>query len=69
MLGLLPVPQQLRRHAGDDRIVGDVLRHDRARADDRPLADEVLSIPMYPELTDEQIDRVATAIREFTKTR
>jgi dTDP-4-amino-4,6-dideoxygalactose transaminase len=33
------------------------------------LADEVLSIPMYPELTDEQIDRVATAIREFTKTR
>src|SRR5919197_3644641 len=29
------------------------------------LADEVLSIPMYPELTDGQIDHVATAIREF----
>jgi dTDP-3-amino-3,4,6-trideoxy-alpha-D-glucose transaminase len=31
------------------------------------LADQVLSIPMYPELTDEQIDRVTTTIREFTK--
>jgi dTDP-4-amino-4,6-dideoxygalactose transaminase len=31
------------------------------------LADEVLSIPMYPELTDEQIDRVTTSIREFMR--
>src|SRR5919201_2712400 len=31
------------------------------------LADEVLSIPMYPELTDEHIDRVTTSIREFMK--
>ncbi len=31
------------------------------------LADEVLSIPMYPELTDEQVARVATTIREFMK--
>ena len=31
------------------------------------FADEVLSIPMYPELTDEQIDRVTTSIREFAK--
>lgn len=29
------------------------------------LASEVLSIPVYPELTDEQIDRIAAAIREF----
>jgi dTDP-4-amino-4,6-dideoxygalactose transaminase len=29
------------------------------------LADEVLSIPMYPELTGNQIERVATAIRGF----
>src|SRR5881227_3573172 len=28
------------------------------------LATEVLSLPMYPELTDEQIDRVTTSIRE-----
>src|SRR5436309_7654583 len=31
------------------------------------VAGEVLSIPMFPELTDEQVDRVATAIREFMK--
>ncbi|HEV8469985.1 MAG TPA: DegT/DnrJ/EryC1/StrS family aminotransferase [Candidatus Limnocylindria bacterium] len=31
------------------------------------VAGEVLSIPMYPELSDEQIERVATAIREFMK--
>ena len=31
------------------------------------LASEVLSLPMYPELTDEQIDRVTTSIREFMK--
>jgi len=31
------------------------------------LATEVLSIPMYPELTDDQIDRVTTSIREFMK--
>ena len=31
------------------------------------LATEVLSLPMYPELTDEQIDRVTTSIREFMK--
>ena len=31
------------------------------------LATEVLSIPMYPELTDEQVDRVSTSIREFMK--
>jgi dTDP-4-amino-4,6-dideoxygalactose transaminase len=31
------------------------------------LATEVLSLPMYPELTDEQIDRVSTSIREFMK--
>ncbi len=29
------------------------------------LADEVLSLPMYPELTDAQIQRVADAVREF----
>jgi dTDP-4-amino-4,6-dideoxygalactose transaminase len=29
------------------------------------LASEVLSIPMYPELTDDQVDRVTTSIREF----
>ena len=31
------------------------------------LADEVLSIPMYPELTEGQVGRVATTIREFMK--
>src|SRR5437667_2692815 len=31
------------------------------------VAGEVLSIPMFPELTDVQVDRVATAIREFMK--
>ncbi len=31
------------------------------------LAPEVLSIPMYPELTDDQVDRVTTSIREFMK--
>ncbi|MDQ2914516.1 MAG: DegT/DnrJ/EryC1/StrS family aminotransferase [Chloroflexota bacterium] len=31
------------------------------------LADEVLSIPMYPELTDGQIDRVTSSIRGFLK--
>ena len=31
------------------------------------LAGEVLSIPMYPELTDGQIDRVTSSIREFMK--
>ena len=31
------------------------------------LASEVLSLPMYPELTDEQIDRVTTSVREFMK--
>ena len=30
------------------------------------LAREVLSLPMYPELTEEQIDHVARAVREFT---
>jgi len=33
------------------------------------VAGEVLSIPMFPELTDEQVDRVATAIRDFMKAR
>jgi dTDP-4-amino-4,6-dideoxygalactose transaminase len=31
------------------------------------LASEVLSLPMYPELTDDQLDRVTAAIREFMK--
>jgi dTDP-4-amino-4,6-dideoxygalactose transaminase len=31
------------------------------------LASEVLSIPMYPELTDDQVDRVTTSIRAFMK--
>ncbi len=31
------------------------------------LSDEVLSLPMYAELTDEQIERVAGAIREFMR--
>ena len=31
------------------------------------LASEVLSLPMFPELTDEQIDRVTTSVREFMK--
>jgi dTDP-4-amino-4,6-dideoxygalactose transaminase len=31
------------------------------------LADEVLSLPMYAELTDAQIDRVATTVRDFVK--
>jgi dTDP-4-amino-4,6-dideoxygalactose transaminase len=31
------------------------------------VAGEVLSIPMFAELTDEQVDRVASAIREFMK--
>ena len=31
------------------------------------LATEVLSIPMYPELTDEQLDRVADSVRSFMK--
>ena len=31
------------------------------------LATEVLSIPMYPELTDDQMDRVTTSIRDFMK--
>jgi dTDP-4-amino-4,6-dideoxygalactose transaminase len=29
------------------------------------LADRIISLPMFPELTDAQIDRVATSIREF----
>jgi len=33
------------------------------------LADEVLSLPMYAELTDAQIDRVATTVRDFVKTK
>jgi dTDP-4-amino-4,6-dideoxygalactose transaminase len=33
------------------------------------LASEVLSLPMYPELTDEQVERVADAIRSFMKAR
>jgi dTDP-4-amino-4,6-dideoxygalactose transaminase len=28
-------------------------------------ADEILSLPMYPELREEQIEYVAKAIREF----
>jgi dTDP-4-amino-4,6-dideoxygalactose transaminase len=32
------------------------------------VAGEVLSLPMYAELTDGQIDRVTTAVREFIKT-
>jgi dTDP-4-amino-4,6-dideoxygalactose transaminase len=31
------------------------------------LASEVLSLPMYPELTDEQLDRVTTSVRDFMK--
>jgi dTDP-4-amino-4,6-dideoxygalactose transaminase len=31
------------------------------------LASEVLSLPMYPELTDDQLDRVTASIREFMK--
>ena len=31
------------------------------------LASEVLSIPMYPELTDEQLERVADSVRSFMK--
>ncbi len=31
------------------------------------LADEVISLPMYPELTDEQIDYVIEAVKEFYK--
>ena len=31
------------------------------------LASEVLSLPMYPELTDDQIDRVTASIRDFMK--
>ena len=31
------------------------------------LADEVLSIPMYPELTDTQQQHVTSSIREFMK--
>ena len=30
-------------------------------------ANEVLSLPMYPELTDAQIDRVATGVTEFMR--
>jgi dTDP-4-amino-4,6-dideoxygalactose transaminase len=32
------------------------------------VAGETLSLPMYAELTDAQIERVASAVREFTKT-
>jgi dTDP-4-amino-4,6-dideoxygalactose transaminase len=31
------------------------------------VAGEVLSLPMYPELTDAQIDRVATSVTEFMR--
>ena len=31
------------------------------------VAGEVLSLPMYPELTDAQIDRVATGVTEFMR--
>ena len=31
------------------------------------LADEVLSLPMYPELTEDQIDYVCEEIRDFYK--
>jgi len=31
------------------------------------FADEVLSIPMYPELTDAQVETVADAVKEFTR--
>ena len=41
------------------------------KAGDFPVAEkaarECLSLPIYPELTDEQIDRVATVIRDFFK--
>ena len=32
------------------------------------LSDEVLSLPMYAELTDAQIDRVASEVRAFMRT-
>jgi len=31
------------------------------------IAGEILSLPMFPELTDEQIARVCGAVREFHK--
>jgi len=44
------------------------LRH---RPSDFPVAyecqDEILSLPMYPELTDEQIAYVADSIKDFYK--
>jgi dTDP-4-amino-4,6-dideoxygalactose transaminase len=32
------------------------------------MAERVLSLPMYPELTDDQVERVSDAVREFTAT-
>jgi dTDP-4-amino-4,6-dideoxygalactose transaminase len=32
------------------------------------VAGEVLSLPMYAELTDSQIDRVASSVMEFMRT-
>jgi dTDP-4-amino-4,6-dideoxygalactose transaminase len=33
------------------------------------VAEEVLSVPVYPEMTDEQVSTVASAMLEFGKTR
>lgn len=44
---------------------------DRARSKPCPvaeqLADEILSLPMFPELTDEQLSQVTNAIHEFAR--
>jgi len=46
-----------------------MLRQPRPQAGDFPVAEkaarECLSLPIYPELTDGQIERVASVIKEF----
>jgi dTDP-4-amino-4,6-dideoxygalactose transaminase len=46
-------------------------RYLRHKPSDFPVAyecqDEILSLPMYPELADEQISYVADSIKEFYK--
>jgi dTDP-4-amino-4,6-dideoxygalactose transaminase len=50
---LLPAYSDLNYHAGDFPIA-------------ERLASEELSLPMFPELTESQIDAVASAIEEYS---
>ncbi len=73
-------PEALRRHLGDREIASGIhypvplhqqpaFRDLDFRGDDLPhterLARRIVSLPMFPELTDDQVERVADAVREF----